>query len=169
MQEELISYQINKVVPQPLLSQLQKVEGDRAFCSLGKDGINIFIVIEDISKKEFKEFKRDLTVIYQDYQIPFLILKYKTMSFNMPLTLNEPLEGNATNIFIIEHNGYILKQIRRLGLNYELYTAIKEGSDFVKDVDKTTLITTVNNHIYPKYSGSDMCKGGIRQKFKRIF
>ena len=162
------AFEVGKVVPVTLRNELEKIEGERAFCSLGDGGINIFIVINKITKKELKEFAGSVSVIYQEYEVPFLILKYQNMSFDMPLRVSGSLGGNAANIYIIDLKGYILKYMRLLGLNETLFSAIKQGVEFSGAMDQPTMWSIIQNTIYPKYSAADMCKGGIRQRFERI-
>jgi len=168
-QNELEAYSINKQVPEKLLTELQKESGDRAFFNRSNLGLEVFIVMENISKHELKEFKNSLSLIYQDYDIPFLILKYKKMSFDIPLISNQNVHNNTNslNIYIIDSQGYILKHMRNLGLENSLANAILSGLDSISMLRQEAIMEYIMRKIYPFYSIQDMLKGGLRQRFER--
>jgi hypothetical protein len=143
--------------------------GERAFLSRENTGLTAYIVLNSITKHELNEFKSSVTVIYQNYEIPFLILKYKTMSYDMPL-ISSPGANSYTNsltIYIIDLNGYILKDIRLLGLEDKLAKSIQSGYDSISSKSVEEIIYKVQTSIYPKYSYKDMLKGGTRHHFPR--
>ena len=166
---ELEVYSINKQVPKSLLTELQKESGDRVFFNRSDLGLEIFIVMENISKHELKEFRDSFSLIYQNYDIPFLILKYKKMSFDMPLmpNVNVSSSTNSLNVYIIDTHGYVLKHMRNLGLEHTLAKEILIGLDSIATLSKEEIVTHVLNKIYPLYSMKDMLKGGVRQRFER--
>lgn len=157
----------NKQVPQSMLSMLMEETGDRTFISRDDTGLTAYVVMNSITKHELKEFHQDVTVIYQNYEIPFVIFKYKNMSYDMPLipTKNINTFTNSLTIYIIDSNGYILRQIRRLGLELKLAESIMAGYDFISRKSTEEVVHKITNSIYPKYSSEDMLKGGIRQHF----
>ncbi len=134
-----------------------------------ESGLEVFIVMNKILKKELEEFKGSLSVIYQNYKIPFMIIKYKHMSFDMPLIPNINVNNftNSLTIHIIDSNGYILKEMRSLGLEHNLATEILSGIDSISILDKVAIIEYIQRKIYPIYSMQDMLKGGLRQRFER--
>ena len=161
---------LNKQVPSHLLGELSKAQGERAFLSYGASGLEAYIVLSEITKSELKEFKGSLTVIYQDYEVPFVILKYKNMSFDMPIFPKEgvPEVGNHLKIFAIELNGYIAKGIRGVGIDMDLMSKITDGINFVSLLSLEQIGSMVQTQVYPKYSQEDMVKGGTRQVFRRV-
>ena len=160
--------QVGKQVPPQMLSELSKVNGERAFVTYTDTSMTAFIVLQDIQKSELKEFKGTLTVIYQDFEVPMLVLKYKNASFDMPLTYHGDFLPNALNIYIIELNGMILKHIRRVGLDENISSAMAQGIEKTKGLTAEQVLTKVSIKIYPFYTAEQMCKGGIRQVFKRL-
>jgi hypothetical protein len=159
----------NTQVPQPLLTLLKQASGDRAFFNRSETGLEAFIVLNGITKKELEEFNGSLSVIYQDYGIPFIILKYECMSFDMPLLPNLAVDNFASSltVYVIDSKDYILKQIRYLGLEERLATEIHSGLDTVSMLRKEAIPEFVMRKIYPVVSRKDMLKGGIRQRFER--
>lgn len=166
---ELELFTKNKQVPLTLLTILEEESGDRAFVNRSESGLKVFIVMNKISKKELEEFKGSVSVIYQNYEIPFMILKYKHMSFDMPLIPNTKVDNftNFLTIYIIDSNGYILKEMRGLGLDQHLATQILSGIDSIQTLNKAMITECVERKIYPRYTMKDMLKGGVRQRFER--
>lgn len=158
---------VNKQVPVSTLKMLSLEKGDRAFDTYRYGSLEIFIVLNNISKEEVKEFNGNFSIIYQDYQIPFIVLKYKKMSFDIPLInlIDFDTSNNMLSIYLVDENNHILKSIRTLGLNSELMKNISNGYKNVAFKSKSQRFETVVNDIYPKLSPKDMCKGGIRQRF----
>ena len=163
----LISFTVGKQVPEFLLRALKRQRGDRAFCSVGDSGTDIFLVGLNFSDKEIAEVSGELEVIFQDYEVPFLVLKYKNISFDIPLRgiEGEPLGGNALRIYLIEENGYILKNMRLLGLNDEITDLVRKGASFTDKMDEASMNQIVLSRIYPKHSPREMTEGGVRQLF----
>lgn len=163
-----LTFQINKQVPEPLLSSLMKVEGERSFCTVNPaGGIDAYIILDSIQKSETEEIAGNVTVVYQDFDIPFLVLAYKNMSFDMPIFKQEhKLMGNALSIYLLELNGYILKDQRVLGLDENMINSIRSGIESMKQKPNESLLPFVQK-IYQKYTPEDMKKGGIRQVFRR--
>ncbi|MCD4668067.1 MAG: hypothetical protein K8R44_05705 [Sulfurimonas sp.] len=168
-QNKLEAYSINKQVPESLLIELKKESGDRTFFNRSDLGLEVFIVMKNISKHELKEFKNSLSVIYQDYDIPFLILKYEKMSFDIPLFPNLNVDNftNSLNIYIIDSQGYTLKHMRNLGLEHSLAKAVLVGIGSISTLSKEEISADIFNKIYPFYTINDMLKGGMRQRFER--
>ena len=148
---------------------LEKETGDRTFMNRSEIGIEVFIVLNSITKKEQKELKSSLSVIYQNYEIPFLILKYKHMSFDLPLMPNTRVNTytNRLLIYIIDSKGYVLKEQRILGLNESLADNIIAGINSISARTKEEIANIALNKIYPQYTMQQMLKGGIRQRFER--
>jgi hypothetical protein len=67
----------------------------------------------------------------------------------------------------IELNGFILKHNRMLGLEMELVNALVDGVNFTNTLTKEQAQYIISNQIYPNNTAEDMCKGGIRQVFRR--
>lgn len=157
----------NQKVPASVLKMLSLENGDRAFDTYRYGSLEIFIVLNNISKKEVKEFNGDLSIIYQDYKIPFIILKYKKMSFDIPLVnlIDLNIDNNMLSIYVIDENNHTLKNIKVLGLNSQLMKNISSGYQKIALMSKNKRFEIVVNDIYPKLSPSNMCKGGIRQRF----
>lgn len=129
----LAKIEVGKPLPEPWYSSLAAVKGERSFCVTNTSGgIDVFVVLDGISAKELDEFKGSLSVIYQDLELPFLVLKYAKMSFDMPLLKQEKaLSGNALNIYVVELKGFILRSYRVLGLNENITAHIKQGFESV--------------------------------------
>ena len=165
MSPELI--QIGKQVPPQMLKELSKVNGERAFVTYTESSMTAFVVLDGIQKSELKEFKGTVTVIYQDFEVPMLVLKYKKASFDMPLTYHGDFLPNALNIYLIELNGFIMKQIRVVGLDEEISSAMAKGIEKTKGLSSKEVLTKVSIKIYPFHTAEQMCKGGVRQVFMR--
>lgn len=158
----MLKFEVGKKIP--IEVGLEKASGERAFANI--DGsINVFLVLNNITKSEMEEFNGDLSVILQEYEVPILVLKYKSMSFDMPL-LHGNISENILNIYIVSFPGYILKHQRMLGLNDDFFEAVKTNIQSIDGMDEMSVYSIVNRHIYPKYSPKDMCKGGVRQRFE---
>ena len=162
---ELIT--VGQQVPPHMLSELQKVNGERAFVTYTDTAMTAFIVLKDIEKFELKEFKGSVTVVYQDYEVPFLVLKYKKASFDMPLTYHGDFLPNQLNIYVVELNGFVMKHMRVLGLDANISEAMARGIEKTKDLTLPQVMTKVQVKIYPFKSADDMYRGGIRQVFRR--
>jgi len=161
-------YKINKQVPPGLLEELKKTNEERTFLTYDGKGITAYIILKDITRNELKQYTSNLTVVYKDLEIPFLVLKYKENSFDIPIFPNESLEiANKLDILIVDLNGYILKSYRRLGLNMNITNAIAAGINFVNTLTKKQIISIIQNQIYIKYTPEQMHKGGIRQVFRK--
>lgn len=159
-------YTVNRQVPKGLVDYLEKGSGERTFLRITESSINAFIVLNNITKNEIKEFKGDLSVIFQDYEIPFLTIKYKTISFNMPIiNKDKSYWTNILTVFVIDSKGYVLRQQRVLGLEKSLVDKIINGAESAARLSENEITRIVSTRIYPKYSNQDMCKGGIRQRF----
>lgn len=165
MQTEIV--QVGKQVPPQMLKELSKANGERAFVTYTDNAMSAFVVLNGVQKHELKEFKGNLTVIYQDYEVPFMILKYKNASFDMPLAYHGDFLPNKLNIYIIELNGYIVKHMRVLGLNETISSAMVKGIEKIKDLTLPMMMTKVQVKVYPLHTAEEMCKGGIRQVFLR--
>jgi len=94
---------VNKQVPVSTLKMLSSEKGDRAFDTYRYGSLEIFIVLNNISKEEVKEFNGNFSIIYQDYQIPFIVLKYKKMSFDIPLInlIDFDTSNNMLSIYLL--------------------------------------------------------------------
>ena len=164
-------FAVGKPVPEGTRSNLQKMQGERCFLTYSDAGLLVTIVLRSISKKEIEEFKDSLSVIYQEFEVPFLVLKYKKMSFDMPILPMEDMRftkgANSLIIHVIDHNGFILKGIRLLGLDKNLAAHIENGINSVAHYSPERLADYITKNIYPKYSPRDMYSGGIRQRFER--
>jgi hypothetical protein len=158
---------VNKQVPASVLKMLSLGKGNRAFDTYRYGTLEIFIVLNNISQQKVREFNGDISVIYQDYKVPFIILKYKKMSFDIPLVnlIDIDIDKNMLSIFVVDENSYILKNIKLLGLNSELMENISNGYKNIASNSINQMMYTLHNEIYPKLSPNDMCKGGIRQRF----
>ncbi len=165
----LEKYEINKIVPSGLLEELKKAgDTERNFLTFNENGITAYIILNKIDKSELKQYNSNLTVIYKDLEVPFLVLKYKEDSFEFPFFPNESLKiGNALDILFIDLNGYVLKSYRRLGLDMNMLKNITNGIDFVNALSKEQIISIIKNQIYIKYTPEQMHKGGVRQVFRR--
>jgi len=163
--KELI--QVGKQVPINMLKELNKGSGERAFIVYTKSSMTAFIVLDNITKNEIKNHKGNLTVIYQDYQIPFLVLNYKNSSYDMPLSYSGDFLPNKLDIFLIDLNGYVTKHMRSLGLDENITNSIAKGIERVKDMSLEMIFTKAQVSIYPQYSTEEMSKGGVRQVFLR--
>jgi hypothetical protein len=157
----------NKQVPIEFLDFL--LEGgtsDRCFIDYAA-GFNVYIVLKDISKHELKEFEEDLSVIFQNFDLPFLVLKYKQMSFEMPLIPIEKIEySNVLVITIIDSNGFIVKHLRFLTLDFNLAFHIVEGFNSLSGKSKGDIVLKASK-IYKTHSSKYFLSGGIRQRFER--
>lgn len=157
----------NKQAPRELLDLfLAGPQIERAFCSTDNGGFDVFIILKNITKRELKEIEGDLSVIFQDYELPMLILKYKNMSFDLALQGKLP-DGNAMRIITVEMKEHIIKHSRLLGLSEELTTNIRKGMKFTEGMSAKDILYNLRNKIFPKYSPKDMCKGGVRQRFEK--
>lgn len=161
------SMMINQEVPASVLKMLSLEKGDRAFDTYRYGSLEVFIVLNNISKKEVKEFNGDLSIIYQNYKIPFIVLKYKKMSFDIPLInlIDLDTNNNMMSIYVVDENNHTLKNIKVLGLNPELMKNISNGYKNIALMSKNQRFEIAVSDIYPKLSPKDMCKGGIRQRF----
>ena len=164
----LANFQVGKPLPEPIYSSLAKVKGERAFCSVNAGGgVDVYVVLDGISGKELEEYKGDVSLIYQDYELPFLVLKYKNDSFDMPLLRQDnEFFGNALTIHIVELKGFVLKSLRLLGLDEKMATVMKAGFESVLKKADADLLAYMPK-IYAKYTAKDMCSGGVRQRFLR--
>lgn len=161
-------YQVGKQVPPNFLKSIESSNEERNFLSFNEHGLTACIILNNITKDELKEFQGNLTVIYKDLEVPFLVLKYKNSSFEFPIFSNESLSvSNKLTIMVIELNGFILKHNRMLGLEMELVNALVEGVNFTRALTKEQVQSIISNQIYPNNTAEDMCKGGIRQVFRR--
>ena len=157
---DLIGYAVGKQAPQEIVNQLSQLQGDRVFLGFSESGSpTAFIVIRNIKKWEVNDKKGDLTLIYQPFKIPFLVLSYKKSSFEMPIT--KKIEGNALAIILIDENGYIVKNLRMLGVEPKIIEAINKK---VKELGSVQLMHGVTE-VYNQYSAEEMLKGGMRQHF----
>ncbi|WP_418181371.1 hypothetical protein ACNSOL_11770 (plasmid) [Aliarcobacter lanthieri] len=161
-------YQVGKQVPPNFLKNIESSNEERNFLSFNEHGLTACIILNNITKEELKEYQGNLTVIYKDLALPFLVLKFKDSSFEFPIFPNKALSvSNKLTIMFIELNGFILKHNRMLGLEMELVNALVEGVNFTNTLTKEQAQSIVSNQIYPNYTAEDMCKGGIRQVFRR--
>lgn len=161
-------YQVGKQVPPTFLKSIENSKVERNFLSFNEHGLTACIILNNITKEELKEYQGNLTVIYKDLEVPFLVLKFKNSSFEFPIFVNESLTvSNKLTIMFIELNGFILKHNRMLGLEMQLVNALVEGVNFTNTLTKEQAQSIISNQIYPKYTAEDMCKGGIRQVFRR--
>ncbi len=164
----MTNMEVGKPLPEPLYGSLAAVKGERSFCVVNAGGgIDVYVVLNGISAKELEEYKGNVSVIFQDYELPFLVLKYKNDSFDMPMFRQEhELVGNALTIHIVELKGFVLKGYRLLGLDEKMTAALKAGFDSVIAKASSDLLAYMPK-IYAKYSAKDMCNGGVRQRFLR--
>lgn len=169
------AFQVGKQVPKSVLSGLSMVKGDRVFATNANSGkaLEIFIVMRNLLKKESKELKGPVTVIFQDFEVPFLVLKYNKMSFEAPLIditeIDE--EKNALTVYVIDEKNYILKSFRMLGLNHAIMHSLATGvkkfnQSYPTRYERIGTVNTVLPEIYSKYSIKDMCSGGVSQSFR---
>lgn len=159
--------QVGEPAPAKLAAELDKAPGERAFCAMNPGGwMDAYIVLDSITSGEAKEFAGSLSVIVQDYEVPMLVVKYKKMSFDMPLFGTPPC-GNVLNITVIDLRNYIVRHIRHMGLSDEVMAAIRSGMAAVEGMDEISLWAIVQNVIYPKHTPDDMLRGGTRQRFER--
>lgn len=110
--------------------------------------------------REINEFNGSLAVVFKDLTVPFLVLKYKETSFDMPF-FPAKKSGNITNelnIVVIEANKFKIKAMRTLGLNMDMAEAIAGGINFINTLSKQDVINTVRTQIYPTIS-PDRCLG----------
>lgn len=163
-------FELNKEVPPTLKESLIRAGmGDRAFLDYRDGNINAYIFMSNITKGELKEFNGSLTVVFKDLTVPFLVLKYKEASFDMPF-LPAQSNGNITNelnIIVIEARDFKIKSMRKLGLNMEIVEAIAEAINFINTLSKQDVFNIIKTQIYPTISPDEMHKGGIRQVFRR--
>jgi hypothetical protein len=161
-------YQVGKQVPPNFLKSIENSKTERNFLSFNEHGLTACVILNNITKNELKEFQGNLTVIFKDLEIPFLVLKFKDSSFEFPIFSNESLSvSNKLTIMFIELNGFILKHNRMLGLEMELVNALVDGVNFTNTLTKEQAQYIISNQIYPNNTAEDMCKGGIRQVFRR--
>jgi len=164
----MLHFQIGKKVPSEFAKELDKASGERAFCDTQLGALNVYILLDGITKSELKEAAEGLHVIYQDFGIPFLVLKYKSMSFDLPLfSKNEQPVGNALNIYFIELNSYALKHMRLLGIDEKMTSIINAGIESTLGMEKADILQFARK-IYATKTPGDMTKGGARQIFKRL-
>ena len=161
-------YQVGKQVPPNFLKSIESSNEERNFLSFNEHGLTACIILNNITKDELKEYQGNLTVIYKDLEMPFLVIKFKDSSFEFPIFSNDSLTvSNKLTIMFIELNGFILKHNRMLGLEMELVNALVEGVNFTNTLTKEQAQSIISNQIYPNYTAEDMYKGGIRQVFRK--
>jgi len=164
----MLHFQVNKRVPEEFALELNKASGERSFCDTQLGSLNVYIILDGISKSELKEIAEDVHVIYQDFGIPFLVFKYKNMSFDLPLFSKDGKKiGNALTIYFIELNGYMLKHMRLLGLDEKMTQTINAGIASILEMKKEDIFQFARK-IYAQKSPEEMTRGGVRQIFKRI-
>jgi len=170
----MLHFQVNKQVPEEFLVELNKSSGERSFCTIINNALSAFVILQGITKDELKSVAEEVHVIYQEFDIPFLILKYKGMSFDMPLFVHKDDSdeeiGNALTVYFIELSGYVVKHMRLLGLNDDVMRCIRRGIESIKrDGLSRSDIFLKAQKVYSQKTPEEMLRGGVRHIFPGTF
>ena len=108
-------FMVGEIMPQEDLFRMQKMKDDFTSIEFSGGILVAQIVMEGITKKQLKAFHGDLTIIYQDYEIPFLVFKYKKMSFEVPIIahvdFNQKISASHLCIQVVERKNHVLKSL----------------------------------------------------------
>jgi len=127
-------FTVEKIIPQEDLSRMQKINDDSVYIEGSEKLTLIQIIIQGITKKDMKAFKGDLTIIHQDYDVPFIVLKYKGMRFEVPIAFGTHEKVNTSHLCIqvVERKNHVLKLISNIELNEQIATKIA-SSKYITD------------------------------------
>lgn len=124
----MVGYMVNSPLPMEEQRTLSKVHGDRAFLDFNNGIMCAYIVMSNIRENEIETASSTVEVksIFVD-EVSFMRLDYKSFDFDMPISHQEHGDkiGNALNIFLVEENGYILKDMRIIGLSDDVMLHIR--------------------------------------------
>lgn len=157
------AFETNKPISKELKAVLSIENENISFVNFEKDGRLVAYLTE--SNINIEKMKKGVSIIVQDYDVPFLVIKYDDDTvYSMPILL--PDEGlstvkNSLTILAIEKNDYILKNIRTVGLSEEIMKGIVSGLMGISHLKGKEDISIAVNNVRSRYTNTDMCTGGV--------
>jgi len=161
----MIDLEIGKRLDRQILDEFKYIEDGSIIDAIFSDGLALFLILKNVNEKELELFNGGLSVIFQDFEVPFLILDYKQiMTFSTPLRYKGELKRDFLTVFVVEQNGYIVKSIKQMKMKPKLMNLIRET------VEKSTKLNIVTHcakvhEIYERLNNKAITKNGVKQNF----
>jgi len=119
--------------------------------------IDMFIAFDDFYDEDIISFNGVFNVLYQEFNLPFLILNFDKFTLDIPFTSIPETFGNLVNLYFLNKDGYILKGFRVFSLDIKIYKALliksKEVSTYSSEKN-----TEIIQEVYKKYDLQGICK-----------